>query len=303
MSSSLPDGFTARAATEDDVEPVAELLHTAEAALRGHSSADAAALRQWWRLLDLPQDTRVVFDESRLVASCALFRQDETGQFTGVVHPDYNDRGLGTWLLDFAEERARAHEITALRVGTAVENERAAQLFAEREHREVRHYFEMRIDLDERPEPPVWPDGIRPDTFRLDDARAFHSALNEAFADEFGWISMDFDEWKRFRLDAPDFDPSLWFVARDGGDLAAVARCERMFGGGYVGAIGVRPAWRRRGLGLALLRYAFGEFHARGEPHVKLGVDAENPTGATRLYERAGMRVESEDVVYEKELA
>jgi hypothetical protein len=33
-----------------------------------------------------------------------------------------------------------------------------------------------------------------------------------------------------------------------------------------------------------------------------LGVDAQNPTGATRLYERAGLRVIKEDIVYEKEL-
>ena len=61
-------------------------------------------------------------------------------------------------------------------------------------------------------------------------------------------------------------------------------------------------AWRRRGVGLALLRHTFREFHLRGDTHVGLGVDAENPTGATRLYERAGMRVINELVLYEKEL-
>jgi hypothetical protein len=35
---------------------------------------------------------------------------------------------------------------------------------------------------------------------------------------------------------------------------------------------------------------------------VKLDVDSENPTGATKLYERAGMSVESEDVVFERDL-
>ena len=96
---------------------------------------------------------------------------------------------------------------------------------------------------------------------------------------------------------------SLWFIARDGDEIAGVARCEaNRDGGGWIGAIGVRKAWRRRGVGLALLRHAFREFHLRGDPHVGLGVDAENPTGATRLYERAGMRVMNELVLYEKEL-
>jgi mycothiol synthase len=67
--------------------------------------------------------------------------------------------------------------------------------------------------------------------------------------------------------------------------------------------LGVRRPWRRRGLGLALLRETFGLFYDRGEGRVGLGVDAENPSGATRLYERAGMHVEAEHQTWEKELA
>jgi ribosomal protein S18 acetylase RimI-like enzyme len=85
--------------------------------------------------------------------------------------------------------------------------------------------------------------------------------------------------------------------------VAGVLRGDaRRFGGGFVGALGVSPAYRRRGLGLALLRHAFAEFRRRGETKVGLGVDAQNPTGATRLYDRAGMHVHSEDVAYAKEL-
>ncbi len=64
-----------------------------------------------------------------------------------------------------------------------------------------------------------------------------------------------------------------------------------------------RKPWRKRGLGLALLHHAFGEFYRRGQPKVALGVDAQNPTGATRLYERAGMHVAYEAVAFQKELA
>jgi ribosomal protein S18 acetylase RimI-like enzyme len=69
-----------------------------------------------------------------------------------------------------------------------------------------------------------------------------------------------------------------------------------------VNALGVRRPWRKHGLGLALLTHSFGEFFRRGEQIVGLGVDAENQTGATRLYQRAGMQVASEYVVYLKEL-
>jgi ribosomal protein S18 acetylase RimI-like enzyme len=115
---------------------------------------------------------------------------------------------------------------------------------------------------------------------------------------------MPFEEWKRLRLDAPEADTSVWFVAWDGDEIAGVIRCDtEKFGGGFVGALTVRKPWRGRGIGMALLRRAFREFHRRGVPHVSLGVDAQNSSGATRLYERAGMRVVSEDVVFTKQLS
>ena len=109
---------------------------------------------------------------------------------------------------------------------------------------------------------------------------------------------MPFEEWRELRLvKDPDFDPTLWFVVRDGDEIAAVMRNEPdRSGAGFVGAIGVRKPWRKRGIALALLYHAFGEFYRRGKRRVALGVDAENPTGATRLYERAGMQVAFEAV-------
>ena len=59
---------------------------------------------------------------------------------------------------------------------------------------------------------------------------------------------------------------------------------------GWVGILGVRSPWRRRGLGDALLRASFAALYERGLRRVGLGVDTENVTGALRLYERAGMR-------------
>jgi mycothiol synthase len=161
----------------------------------------------------------------------------------------------------------------------------------------------MVIDLDGPITDAQRPDGLAVDTFRAGDERDYYDALTEAFEDEWGFHASPYDEWRRLRLEAPDFDPSLWFVVRDGGEIAAVLRAEgRRSGMGWVGTLGVRKPWRKRGLGLALLEHAFSEFRRRGETRVGLGVDAENPTGATRLYERAGMRVHWEAVIYEKEL-
>jgi GNAT superfamily N-acetyltransferase len=160
----------------------------------------------------------------------------------------------------------------------------------------------MLIELDEPPQEPEWPDRLRVATFREEDARVYYDALGEAFAEEWNFVQDPFDEWRALRLTAPDFDPTLWFLVWDGEEVAAVLRGEQRGEHGWIGAVGVRERWRKRGLGLALLRHTFADWHRRGVTTVALGVDAENPTGATRLYERAGMRVGYEAIAFQKEL-
>ena len=113
---------------------------------------------------------------------------------------------------------------------------------------------------------------------------------------------MPFDEWIEIRRGQHhDERGPVWFVIRDGGELAAVMRNDASFNGGaYVGAIGVRPGWRGKGLAKALLARAFAEFFRRGTPRVTLDVDSENETGATHLYERVGMHVASCTLTFEK---
>lgn len=302
MSSSLPDTITVRSATLDDAEAVASLIRASETAVRGRSFTAAGDIGEAMRLVDLPKATWIFEEGGEVVASGILMTMRENADFWGVVHPRTKGRGLGSALVDRAEAAARVFPKPALHVGTYSEDHDAAALLTARGYRDIRHYFTMVIELDEA-STPTWPDGIRGDTIRYEEARAFKDAVDEAFQDEWGWQPMEYEEWKRLRLDAPEADISLWFVARDGDEIAATARCDAArWGGGWVGAIGVRPQWRRRGLGLALLQHAFAEFHRRGERTVRLGVDTQNPTGATRLYERAGMRVESEEIMFERKL-
>jgi ribosomal protein S18 acetylase RimI-like enzyme len=98
----------------------------------------------------------------------------------------------------------------------------------------------------------------------------------------------------------------LYFIAMDGNEIAGINLCRPHIpydaDQGLVGSIGVRRPWRKRGLGLALLRHAFNEFYRRGTRKVGLGVDAQSLTGALRLYENAGMHIEQADDFYEKEL-
>jgi ribosomal protein S18 acetylase RimI-like enzyme len=303
MSSSLPDGYTVRAATDADAEAVTALVRAAEEAVRGRSGVNADDLRSWWTLVQLPTDSWLVERDGALRASGMLVAHGDVPDFWGVVRPDEVGRGLGSALIELGEARARARDAGALRIGTFAENVPAVKLFTSRGYRDVRHYYTMHIELKEAPVP-AWPDGLRVERFRTEDARAFYDALTDAFVDEWGWVAMEYDEWYRLRIEGDDADPSLWFVVREGDEIAAVVRNDpNRYGGGWVGAIGVRAPWRRRGIGLALLQHTFAEFHERGTNDVRLGVDTQNPSGATRLYERAGMSVELEEVIYERGLA
>lgn len=60
--------------------------------------------------------------------------------------------------------------------------------------------------------------------------------------------------------------------------------------------------FRRQGVARALLERSFAELSARGHHQVRLGVDTENASGATHLYESAGMTVRRRYDVYEKQL-
>lgn len=302
MSAPVATGFAFRRPVADDLAAAARIVAAEETGVRGHSTWGIAETRDWWNAASLDESWIVEADGQPVALGMLAHRPERTICWVS-VDPRYNGRGLATDLLARGERRARELGSPLLSVGMFAENDAAARLFERIGFREVRHFFQMRIDLDRPPEQPVWPAGITVSTFRREDARDFKAALDEAFAEEWGHHSMPFEEWKERRVEAPEADHSLWFIARDGDEIAGVLRGEAdKHGGGFVAALGVRRAWRRRGVGLALLRHAFGEFHRRGLPRATLGVDAQNPTDATRLYERAGMRVVKEDVVFEKEL-
>ena len=303
MSSSLPDGFSARPVTREDVAALNDLVVAADEAVMGWSDSTEADLLDWWRFVDLEHDSWVVEDGS-VAAYGVLYKHGEIAYIDAYVNPLRKGSGLGSWLLERGEERARARGLSKAQAWCLAEDADARQLFEGRGFHDVRRYYRMLIELEAPPPDPEWPEGLRVDTFGLEDARAFHAAVNEAFAEEWNWVPQPFERWLERHVQAPDFDPTVCFIVREGDEIAAVLRGEpERFGAGWVGAIGVLKPWRKRGLGLALLQHAFGEFYRRGQPRIALGVDAENPTGATRLYERAGMHVAYAAIAFQKDLA
>ena len=303
MSSLPPDGLTERPLRLADVQTIAEIANEDERSFGVEPALGKQDVTEWWLRTDLELNSWLLENDSGPVAFKWMEAHGGDVVAVGGVRPGHKGRGLGTWLVRRAERRARAIPCPVIHEVVLGPDVGARALLVSQGYGEVRRHWEMVIDLGSELPAPSLPDGFQIDTFQPDDARAFHAAAADAFVDEWGFHPLPFDDWWTMRSGEPGFDTSLWFVIRDGDEIAAVARCvDGLRGGGHVGMLGVRKPWRRRGLGRALLLHAFRELGRRGVPHVSLGVDSENPTGATRLYESVGMRVEREYVTFEKVL-
>jgi len=301
----LSTAITRRPATREDAAAVAVLVAADETVLLGRPSrVTEIDILDWWNRTDLESDSWLLEEDGTLVGvGWSEARDDELGMFVGIVAQGAKGRGLGVALADLGESRVRAAGVARVQTWTLAPDAAAAELFRRRGYREVRRFYGMAIELAGPPPAPVLPEGLTLDVFHSADGLAFHAALGEAFEDHWEHHPIPYEQWWEEKQRAPGFDPTLWFVVRDGNEIAATVRNDPdREGGGYVGALGVRRRWRGRGLGRALLLQTFGEFHRRGVNRVTLGVDAESPTGATRLYESVGMTVESETVVFEKAL-
>jgi len=295
----------ARPITPDDFPALAAFLADDETELFGRPSrVGVADVTAWLSGPDLANDTWQFEEDGRLVAAGWVEKHDDTGIAVGIVHREWRGRGLGTELVDRSEERLRALGVGRVHAVTLAPDVAANPLLTLRGYGEVRRFWEMTIELgDDAPPEPQLPEGFRIEPFSTESARAFHAALEEAFAEHWEFEPTPFEKWWERQIAKPDHDPSLWFLIRTDEDVVAATRNDpERSGGGWIGAIGVRPACRGRGLAKALLLQSFGEFHQRGQRRVGLGVDSENASGATKLYESVGMVVDSEQVVWEKEL-
>jgi mycothiol synthase len=300
-----------------DLEAVAQLIYNVCAA-----DGDAIVavtpeeLKHEWETpgFNLEQDAFLIeTPDGQIVGYEEFFNEHEHARLRtdGYVHPDFKGRGIGTVLLRRIEQRARQemalaqpdvrvslHSLTDQRDAVGLELHRIEG------YRPLRYHWRMEIVLDGPPQPKI-PEGIelRPFVKGEHDVLVWQ-AQNEAWRDHWGSHDVTLEEWKRSRFDDPEFDPTLWQIAWDGrsGEVAGFSLNRYRMGIGWIRTLGVRRPWRKRGLGEALLLQSFKEFYKRGTDTIGLGVDAQNPTGATRLYQKVGMYVASEYVTYEKEL-
>ena len=303
-----------RPPTLDDVSAVTALLAACDIEDYGEARETEETMRDHWRPMTLADEARIVLDSQETIVGYADQNQrnaDNAVRLPGYacVHPDHAGQGIGTALVEWVEWRARQRIAAApkgakvsLQLGAAHGNERASRLLEDHAFALERSFQRMVVELQEPLAQPEWAAGVEVRLYEKGrDDRPTWQSVEEAFDDHWGNVRMTFKEWRHI-YSRESFDPSLWFLAVDGDEIAGASLCSNRDDMGWVGSLSVRRPWRRKGVAVALLYHSFAEFYRRGQHKVGLTVDSSSLTGATRVYERAGMHADQHTAIYAKVL-
>ena len=318
----LPEGCTVRPATKDDAQAMLEIYHAVSLHYTGEIEETLEEIHEAFDepFMNPQLDTRVVYDANgRLVGfGWVTFRVPQDVDIDLYTPPDTwaTDTAVIDYLCAWADDRA--HD--ALK--RLPENERVtltAWCYAQDDWyrakleqiglKRVRSSYQMWIDFDGAVAPAPFPEGVTVRTVTQDeDWHRVYAARREAWHDMWGYIPRTYEEdyadwllyWKN------NFHEDYWFIAEKDDLVIALTLCTPTYNGAddiaYVATVGVRRAYRKQGLGLALLRHALGRLQERGKRAAALYVDASSLTGAVALYERAGMHVKQRYDRMQKEL-
>lgn len=322
----LPEQYSLRPTRMEDLPAAVELFNACSIDNYGRAEFHKEHIQAEWTQphYDSTQSSRVVIaHDGQMVGYVEvwdLHHPPVAISVWGRVHPQYERQGIGTALMEWAEQRARAaidrcppEARVVLHVRYKADHVPTLALMEALGFKAIRYTWMMMRSLETPPPDPVVPAGITLRAMHFpDELEAVYRTFQDSFQDHFGFVAEPFEtafpRWRHMMVDINDFDPGMWFVAVDqaSGNIAGVSLCELHAQhdreAAWVNILGVRREWRQHGLGLALLYHSFGEMYRRGQRRVSLGVDASSLTGATRLYERAGMSVDREFTLFEKEL-
>jgi mycothiol synthase len=304
-------GYTWRPARREDAPAIHRLRIAAD---KVDQSGGAGTLQDAGRLFEdswvnTETDTLLAMTpEGEVAALTVVFLnpqpEEEARAFIwDEVHPEQRGRGLEAFMLEWGEARGRQRLqavpdglARVLRSGSLDHLSHRTALLESHGFRPIRYFFRMRRDLSQPiPDAPL-PDGLTLRTFSPELSAALHAAFNESFADHWSFEPVTEEDWRIFFMERETFRPDLTFIVMDGGEIAGYSinridpeeNARQGIEEGWVGQLGTRRAWRKRGIATALLCASMRAFKAEGLGYATLGVDAENLTGALAIYERVG---------------
>jgi mycothiol synthase len=298
--------MTLRPPTLGDVLAITQLFNRGSEELFGEADESEDDVRRFLTSseLDPQEDIRVAESDGELVGYVDVYPHPHPSYWVdprvapGVGGPLREE--LLEWSLARVREKSGDHALG----GVWANDEPMRRTFLDSGFKRTRGSYRMRIDFEDELAEPRPPEGVRIRSMMPADERVAYETHEETFEDMWGHAPMSLEDWRHWLL-GDDHDWSLFFLAEAEGEPAGVALCRPRPTEPDIGAIrvvGVRRAWRRHGVGRALMLHAFREFQRRGMRGASLGVDAESLTGAQRLYASVGMHVDRESDIFEKRL-
>jgi mycothiol synthase len=308
--------MTTRGYEAADAAAVAELWNRVAAHAGGHpgESADTVAEYVAASVRDPGTDSRLVFaDGGELVAAAIVATPPAGGTHVdlgGGVHPKWRRQGLGRELLSWQLARAaEIHRAVApdqpwdVHVDGMLEDEDEARLVRRFGLTPARYWFDMVAPTSAVVDGQL-PDELRVETYRTEREAALHAVHMEVFAGHWGFQHRELAIWAPMTIRGEDFLPDLSVLAFDGDEIVGYVLSyrdpdpDRI----YLGQVGVRRDWRRRGVAGGLLTRVLRLAGEAGRRQAYLAVDADSPVGAVGLYERAGFTIESRAITYSASL-
>jgi GNAT superfamily N-acetyltransferase len=298
----LPDKLTRRAATADDIDPITELIAACETHDAGLVDIDRDDVEAGFGRdgFDPARDTLLVHEGDALVAWGEVYQNRAEVD----VRPGHRGRGLGTAILAWTEDVARAHAAHKVSQTVTDANAGASALLVAHGYESTRTAWLLEIRFDDaapaRPDLPVGI-SIRPYVASSDE-RAVYQLIDDAFSEWDGRDPIPFEEWAPYVIRHPSFSPAMSPLAFDGDELVGAVLSFDYAGidEGWIHQLATKATHRHRGIARALLRTTFNAFHERGKRSTGLSTDSR--TGALSLYERVGMTVRSSYTRYTKAL-
>lgn len=295
--------YSVRPATPRDLEAVYALIAAQNLNDFGDAIITMDSLHGRWQNIRFEEQTCMAYADGELEGYAEL----RDGDSPFIYLADKNNIDLGFQLLMVLEDFAKDNRVLELSTQISARNPTLLELFLLNGYHSSLSFLIMEMMMTEPPPAPEWVEGIQVRSFIPgQDEQATFRADEEAAEDKGYHQPLDFAGWsRRMGLGSERFDPGLWFLACDNDDIAGVALNyhDRRSDTGWVDHLGVRRAWRKKGIGKALLLHTFGAFYRRGVNHIKLSVDSKSLTSAPHLYESVGMKTIHEYHIFRKELS
>lgn len=223
------------------------------------------------------------------------------------ILPGWRTQGIDRALLHWAEDRARKlaadhpHGGKVAFTANATSTEREfTTLLQEEGYKPAITLIEMIFNdfANLPPEPPL-PGGIQLRPATPADYRALWDARQAAYRGTLGFQETSEEQHQEFAAN-PNNDLSLWLVAWDADGIAGMLLSERHGTRAVIPELNVRPDWRRRGLGRALMVRGLHLLVAQGAQTVRLHTWLENEQRSFDLYAALGFRTLKQSVWYRK---